>query len=101
MTAQKLNVALLFGGNSSEHDVSKRSAHNIFDGMNKDKYNVKVFMFTKDGILLDNNYSQRIFDGEPEDQVVKEAYAKMDLDSPLAPLAALQSAGPKSEAKRS
>ena len=54
MTEKKLHVALLFGGNSSEHDVSKRSAHNIYDGMDKDKYDVSIFMFTKDGILLDN-----------------------------------------------
>ncbi|WFA02430.1 D-alanine--D-alanine ligase family protein [Limosilactobacillus fermentum] len=89
MTEKKLHVALLFGGNSSEHDVSKRSAHNIYDGMDKDKYDVSIFMFTKDGILLDNESSQRIFDGEPEDQVVQEAYQKMDLDAPLAPIAAL------------
>ena len=76
MTEKKLHVALLFGGNSSEHDVSKRSAHNIYDGMDKDKYDVSIFMFTKDGILLDNEASQRIFDGEPEDQVVQEAYQK-------------------------
>lgn len=91
---KKLRVALLFGGNSSEHDVSKRSAHNIYDGMDKDKYDVSLFMFTKDGVLLNNEYSQRIFDGEPEDQVVKDAYANMDFDSPLANLNALQSAGP-------
>lgn len=89
MTEKKLHVALLFGGNSSEHDVSKRSAHNIYDGMDKDKYDVSIFMFAKDGILLDNEASQRIFDGEPEDQVVQEAYQKMDLDAPLAPIAAL------------
>lgn len=89
MTDKKLHIALLFGGNSSEHDVSKRSAHNIYDGMDKEKYDVSLFMFTKDGILLDHQSSQRIFDGEPEDQVVKEAYAKMDLKSPLAPIAAL------------
>ena len=89
MTEKKLHGALLFGGNSSEHDVSKRSAHNIYDGMDKDKYDVSIFMFTKDGILLDNEASQRIFDGEPEDQVVQEAYQKMDLDAPLAPIAAL------------
>ena len=89
MTEKKLHVALLFGGNSSEHDVSKRSAHNIYDGMDKDKYDVSIFMFTKDGILLDNEASQRIFDGEPEDKVVQEAYQKMDLDAPLAPIAAL------------
>ena len=89
MTEKKLHVALLFGGNSSEHDVSKRSAHNIYDGMDKDKYDVSIFMFTKDGILLDNAYSQRIFDGEPEDQVVADAYQHMDLDRPLAPIMAL------------
>ena len=63
MTNKKLHVALLFGGNSSEHDVSKRSAHNVFDAMDKNKYDVSLFMFTKDGILLNNEYSQRIFDG--------------------------------------
>ena len=52
MTNKKLHVALLFGGNSSEHDVSKRSAHNVFDAMDKNKYDVSLFMFTKDGILL-------------------------------------------------
>lgn len=87
--SKKLQIALLFGGNSSEHDVSKRSAHNIYDALNKDKYDVSLFMFTKDGILLNNEYSQRIFDGEPEDAVVKDAYSKMDLTQPLAPIMAL------------
>ncbi|WP_373841810.1 D-alanine--D-alanine ligase family protein [Limosilactobacillus sp.] len=87
--AKKLRVALLFGGNSSEHDVSKRSAHNIYDALDKNKYDISLFMFTKDGILLNNEASQRIFDGEPEDQVVKDAYAKMDLSRPLAPIMAL------------
>ena len=54
MTNKKLHVALLFGGNSSGHDVSKRSAHNVFDAMDKNKYDVSLFMFTKDGILLNN-----------------------------------------------
>lgn len=86
---KKLNIALLFGGNSSEHDVSKRSAHNIYDALNKDKYNVSLFMFTKDGILLGNSASQRIFNGDDEDQVVQEEYKKMNLNQPLAPIMAL------------
>lgn len=89
MTTKKLHVALLFGGNSSEHDVSKRSAHNIYDAMDKDKYDVSLFMFTTDGILLNNEQSLRIFNGEPEEKVVKEAYATMGTSSPLAPLMAL------------
>lgn len=89
MTNKKLHVALLFGGNSSEHDVSKRSAHNIYDAMDKDKYEVSLFMFTKDGVLLGNEVSHRIFNGEPEDQVVAEYLPKIDQHSPLAPLQAL------------
>lgn len=86
---KKLSIALLFGGNSSEHDVSKRSAHNIYDALDKDKYDVSIFMFTKDGILLGNDASQRIFDGEDEDIVVRDEYQKMDLTKPLAPIMAL------------
>lgn len=89
--SEKLHIALLFGGNSSEHDVSKRSAHNIYDGMDKNKYDVSLFMITKDGIIINDEFSRRIFDGEDEDAVVKEAYATMDLTSPLAPVMALQS----------
>lgn len=66
MSEKKLHIALLFGGNSSEHDVSKRSAHTVFDALDKDKYEVSVFMFTKQGFLLGNKDSMRIFDGEHE-----------------------------------
>lgn len=86
---KKLNVALLFGGNSSEHDVSKRSAQNIYDAMDKDKYNVSVFMFTKNGFLLGNKDSLRIFNGEDEDQVVAEATKDVDWSNPLANVANL------------
>ena len=84
MVAKKLHVALLFGGNSSEHDVSKRSAHNIYDALDKDKYEVSVFMFTKDGFLLGNKDSMRIFDGENEDEVVAQAIKDVDFSNPLA-----------------
>ncbi|GKT03982.1 D-alanine--D-alanine ligase family protein [Furfurilactobacillus entadae] len=89
MDKKKLHIALLFGGNSSEHDVSKRSAHNIYDAMDKDKYDVSLFMFTKDGVLLGNKASHRIFDGEPEDVVVAEELPKIDQSNPLAPVLAL------------
>ena len=81
---KKLHIALFFGGNSSEHDVSKRSAHNIYDALDKDKYEVSVFMFTKQGFLLGNKDSLRIFNGEPEDEVVAEATMDVDFSNPLA-----------------
>lgn len=81
---KKLHIALFFGGNSSEHDVSKRSAHNIYDALDKDKYKVSVFMFTKQGFLLGNKDSLRIFNGESEDNVVAEATKNVDFSNPLA-----------------
>ena len=86
MADKKLHIALLFGGNSSEHDVSKRSAHTVYDALDKDKYEVSVFMFTKEGFLLGNEDSMKIFNGEPEDEVVAKATADVDFSDPLANL---------------
>ncbi|WP_220751373.1 D-alanine--D-alanine ligase family protein [Apilactobacillus xinyiensis] len=81
---KKLHLALLFGGNSSEHDVSKRSAHNIYDAMDKSKYDISLFLITKNGVILSNEASHRIFDGENEDDVVAEELPKLDQSNPLA-----------------
>ena len=87
--SEKLNIAMFFGGNSSEHDVSKRSARNIYDAMDKEKYNVTVFLISKDGIMINAADSKRVFDGEDEDTIVAEAKAKMDFKNPFAPFAVL------------
>lgn len=87
--SEKLNIAMLFGGNSSEHDVSKRSAHNIYDAMDKEKYNVTVFLISKDGIIINAEDSWRVFEGEDEDAIVAAAKDKMDMSNPLAPIAVL------------
>ncbi len=83
---KKLHVGLIFGGNSSEHDVSKRSAHNIYDAMDKDKYDVSLYLVTKDGYFLGTKASTRVFDGESEDEVAREEIAKLDKHNPLAPI---------------
>jgi len=36
----KTTIGVIFGGKSSEHEVSKVSARNVIDAINKDKYNV-------------------------------------------------------------
>ena len=86
MTDKKLHLALLFGGDSSEHDVSKRSAHNIYEAVDKNKYDVSLFLITRDGIILSNEDSLRVFDGEEENEVVNEVVPKMDLSNPLEPI---------------
>ena len=48
----KLNVALLFGGVSSEHDVSRVSAKTFADALCEEKYHVYKIGITKDGRWL-------------------------------------------------
>lgn len=87
--AEKLHIALLFGGNSSEHDVSKRSALNIYQAMDKNKYDVDVFLVSKNGTVINPTDSMRVLQGEPEDGIVEAAKAALDPHNPLAPLMAL------------
>ena len=39
---KKIRVAILFGGRSVEHEVSLQSARNVFNAINKDKYEVTL-----------------------------------------------------------
>lgn len=89
MGNKKIHVALLFGGNSSEHDVSKRSARNVYDALDKEKYEISIFMFSKDGVLMNTEISNRILNGEPEDELVANSMANMDLSNPLSSIAVL------------
>ena len=45
----KLNVCVLFGGMSPEHDVSLRSAESVLNNMDSEKYNIFPVGITKDG----------------------------------------------------
>lgn len=45
----KLNVALIFGGKSGEHEVSLSSTASIYKHIDKNKYNVFTIGITKDG----------------------------------------------------
>ena len=45
----KLNVCILFGGISPEHEVSLRSAESVLNHIDKDKYNILPVGITKAG----------------------------------------------------
>ncbi|MBR3973697.1 MAG: D-alanine--D-alanine ligase [Oscillospiraceae bacterium] len=46
---KKLNVCVLFGGMSPEHEVSLRSAESVLNQLNPEKYNIVPVGITKDG----------------------------------------------------
>lgn len=56
---KKKTVAVIFGGNSSEHEVSRRSAQTIIGNIPRDKYDVVMVGINKKG-------EWRIFDGPIE-----------------------------------
>ncbi len=47
--AQKLTVCVLFGGQSSEHEVSRVSAASVINNLDKEKYDVVMIGITKKG----------------------------------------------------
>lgn len=49
---KKLNIAIIFGGKSGEHEVSRVSASSIYKHIDKDKYNVHTIGITKQGRWL-------------------------------------------------
>ncbi|CAB1243504.1 D-alanine--D-alanine ligase [Ruminococcaceae bacterium BL-6] len=57
---EKTTVAVLFGGCSSEHEVSRISAASVIRNIPRDKYSIVSIGITKDGRWL-------LFGGSPED----------------------------------
>ena len=45
----KKNVTILFGGQSTEHAVSCKSAKTVIDGIDAEKYNINMIGITEDG----------------------------------------------------
>ncbi len=46
------NILLFFGGKSAEHEVSIRSAKNIYGSLNKEKYKITLIGITKTGTWI-------------------------------------------------
>lgn len=58
---RKINVLVLFGGMSPEHEVSLRSAESVLNHMSKEKYNILPVGITKEGAWIlygGHDYSQ-------------------------------------------
>ena len=54
---KKLNLAIVFGGRSTEHEISVRSARSIIESIDTSKYNVSLMGIDKSGKWYLNEYS--------------------------------------------
>lgn len=50
----KLNIALVFGGRSAEHEISLRSAQNVIEAIDKEKYSLYYIAIDKSGNWFTN-----------------------------------------------
>jgi D-alanine-D-alanine ligase len=49
MAEHKIRVAILFGGRSAEHDVSRASAANVLRSLDPERYDVSLIGITQEG----------------------------------------------------
>jgi len=67
MTRKKINVGILFGGKSAEHEISVRSAKNVIDAIDKEKYNPILIGIDKSGKWFLQDESRFLLDaGHPK-----------------------------------
>lgn len=46
----KENICIVYGGKSAEHDVSKLTAQNVLNAIDKERYLVDIIYITNDGL---------------------------------------------------
>ncbi|PKM54678.1 MAG: D-alanine--D-alanine ligase A [Firmicutes bacterium HGW-Firmicutes-3] len=79
----KQNVVVIFGGQSTEHDISKRSVLTFLGYMDENSYEVKVVGITREGKWL-------LVEGGMED-ILSGAWEKSNISATLLPDATLKS----------
>lgn len=72
---RKLNVMVIFGGKSGEHEVSLMSATSILNVMDRDKYNIIPVGITKEGIW-------KLYNG-PIEEIVTSKWEELGEDMDL------------------
>jgi len=77
----KINVCVIFGGKSPEHQISRKSVTSILTYLNKDKYNISVIGITKNGewYLYTGDY-KNIEGGEWEEDLANKKHAIISPD---------------------
>jgi D-alanine-D-alanine ligase len=64
MSGKKINVGILFGGKSAEHEVSLQSAKNVYDAIDREKYHPILIGIDKTGRWLLNEGSRFLLNAD-------------------------------------
>ncbi len=79
---EKLRVCVIFGGQSPEHTISRKSVTSVLNNLNKDKYNIDVIGITQKGewYLYTGDYA-KIESGEWEKDIENKKRAIISPDA--------------------
>ena len=58
---ERLRLGIIFGGASVEHVISLRSARNIYDAVDRERFEPRLFGITREGRWLTPETSQAAF----------------------------------------
>ena len=61
---KKIRVAIIFGGKSAEHEVSLQSAKNVYEAINREKYEPVLIGIDKSGKWLLNSSSEYLLNAD-------------------------------------
>lgn len=70
MDKKKIRVGILFGGKSAEHEVSLKSARNVMNAINKEKYDVIPIGIAKSGKWFLPNTAQFLLESKGSQMMV-------------------------------
>ncbi len=68
----KLKVAIIFGGKSSEHDVSIMSGRSILENIDENKYKITVIFINKNGKIYEYIGKINEFDKDKSSQLIQK-----------------------------
>jgi D-alanine-D-alanine ligase len=69
MADKKINVGILFGGKSAEHEISLKSARNVIEALDKNKFNPVLIGITQEGKWLFNDQTALLLENGDEYQI--------------------------------
>lgn len=69
MISKKIKVGIIFGGKSEEHEISVRSARNVIEALDRNRYDVVLIGIDKSGTWHLNDASRFMLDAPANDPV--------------------------------
>lgn len=77
---KKLNLCLIFGGKSVEHDISILSGLQVYHALDKDKYEIEIVYITKENKLLVGSNLHKI-ETYKKERYLSKKYKKVHIEN--------------------